>query len=762
MSYGFKQVNRFIVNISRLLWICLFGVCILETNAQYSLNGSAVSLGDDCYAVTPNIPWQTGSVWYDEPLNLTQPFDIELIISFGFADDPGADGAVFVLQNIGPNALGNAGGGMGYEGFAPSLGVEFDTFYNSNVGDPVFDHVAVVKNGVIDHNSPDNLAGPVQATTLNPNIEDGQDHYVRITWEPSINLLQVYFDCELRLSLNYNITFGIFGGNPQVTFGFTAGTGGMFNEHRVCLSENILGLEPEYAICSGESVQLDVNGGENGVYSWSPAIGLSDANIPNPLASPLVTTTYTVSYANFCGEIITDETTVVVTSPEIILPQDLALCEGESLNLEIESLPDYTYLWSDGTEGVSNTVLPGESYTVTASLGDCSVEDSFVVELLELPVLELGENVELCEGEVQVLQATLGDYAYFWTTQETSAQISISEPGTYAVVITDNSSGCTAEDEITISVEQYPEAVLPSYLSLCEGESALLTAAEAESYSWNNGADVQSLLVEQSGWFVVEAFNGNCGIVDSCLVEVLEHPDPDLGPDLSICEGDTAYLSLQNAEGWDISWPGFGNQNSIAVTESGVYTVLVEDLLSGCAGNDQIEIAVRPLPQIDVYSDLVFCEGEKMVVKADVLDADSIWWNDVPSGPEIDVDIPGIYTIVAANNCGQDSVSVNVLVESCFCNVWVPNAFTPNNDGVNDFIKVALDCDAYDYFFSLYNRWGELLFYSENPDDVWNGGLDRGDYYLQNDVYIWQLQFKSLLPEGIKAFQYEGHISLLR
>jgi hypothetical protein len=62
----------------------------------------------------------------------------------------------------------------------------------------------------------------------------------------------------------------------------------------------------------------------------------------------------------------------------------------------------------------------------------------------------------------------------------------------------------------------------------------------------------------------------------------------------------------------------------------------------------------------------------------------------------------------------------------------------------------------------LYNRWGELLFYSENPDDVWNGGLDRGDYYLQNDVYIWQLQFKSLLPEGIKAFQYEGHISLLR
>ena len=206
----------------------------------YFLQGDATFLGDDCYRLTTELGFQNGAVWYSNQIDLSEPFNLEFLMNFGDIDANGADGICFVLQTVGNNALGQSGGGLGFLGFAPALGVEFDTWQNLDYGDPVPDHIGIVSNGDVNHNGINAIAGPVAAISDNPNIEDGEDHVVRIQWFPETTTLLVYFDCVFRLSATVDLVNDIFNGQNQVFWGFTAATGGSFNNQTVCLSENIL------------------------------------------------------------------------------------------------------------------------------------------------------------------------------------------------------------------------------------------------------------------------------------------------------------------------------------------------------------------------------------------------------------------------------------------------------------------------------------------------------------------------------------------
>ncbi|MBK9109737.1 MAG: hypothetical protein IPM92_15530 [Saprospiraceae bacterium] len=101
---------------------------------------------------------QTGSIWYEDKVSLHSSFDIYFDINLGCLDAQGADGIAFVFQPI-STSIGVSGGGLGYQGVMPSLAVEFDTYHNGNYTDPIFDHVAIIRNGNVDHASGDNLSG---------------------------------------------------------------------------------------------------------------------------------------------------------------------------------------------------------------------------------------------------------------------------------------------------------------------------------------------------------------------------------------------------------------------------------------------------------------------------------------------------------------------------------------------------------------------------------------------------------------------------
>ena len=206
----------------------------IYANAQvFQLNESATAIGDDCYRLTKAQNWELGSIWHIEPINLNEYFEITFELNFGCKDADGADGIVFGFQNI-STSIGIDGGGIGFEGINPSVGIEFDTFQNLDYNDPDFDHIALHRNGQI--NPAVSLAGPLPISIASNNVEDCSFHQGRVIWEPNTQSLSVFFDCEERISHNMDIVNEVFGGDPEVFWGFTGATGGLNNEQTVCIA----------------------------------------------------------------------------------------------------------------------------------------------------------------------------------------------------------------------------------------------------------------------------------------------------------------------------------------------------------------------------------------------------------------------------------------------------------------------------------------------------------------------------------------------
>lgn len=314
---GFGSYNRYITitEETTLPAIC-FGQCSLCEPASFVMNGDAAALGGDCYLITPGAEFQTGAFWSNTQVDLAYDFDFQFELNLGTSDADGADGVVFVLHRLGSSALGFTGGGIGYSSFGTSLGIEFDTWYNSEYNDPLEDHIAIELNGVVDHFTPQNIGLPVQMSALNANTEDGLDHIVSITWKASTQTLSVYFDCVLRIQTNYDLVNLVFGGESLVFWGFTGATGLFFNQQRICAVPTAMQTEV-IDMCPGSSAQLNAGQSANGVYSWTPAAFLDNATIASPVASPPGSTIYQVSYLDLCNVTVNKQVTVNVLDSDV-------------------------------------------------------------------------------------------------------------------------------------------------------------------------------------------------------------------------------------------------------------------------------------------------------------------------------------------------------------------------------------------------------------------------------------------------------------
>jgi len=264
--------------------IVIFLLCITFCNytiTQANLVGDAQSLGEECYQLTPATNTQNGAVWFENEINLNQDFDFNFLMNFG-TNNGGADGMCFVLQNNSTSEQGTGGGGVGYLNIPNSVGVEFDTWQNTDVGDITNDHIGISSNGQNTHN----LAGPIQASATEINIENGTDYDVRIKWTADENLLEVYFDCEFRISATQDIINTSFGGDSLVYWGFVASTGGASNVHTVCLNNGTGGGASTFNTCTGAPVELNIpNADTTETIIWSPADFLSSTSIATPVSS---------------------------------------------------------------------------------------------------------------------------------------------------------------------------------------------------------------------------------------------------------------------------------------------------------------------------------------------------------------------------------------------------------------------------------------------------------------------------------------------
>ncbi|WP_276480535.1 lectin-like domain-containing protein [Paraflavitalea pollutisoli] len=213
------------------------------------LNGVAFAENCFCYTLTNDQPTQAGSVWNKTQIDLRQSFDFKFNVNLGSKDGTGADGIAFVLQNI-SLSIGTTGEGMGFGGVVPSIGIPIDTWQNGNQNDPSYDHISINRDGDVNHTSANNLAGPVSAIDGIDNIEDGQFHVLRVTWNATTQKLTAQIDGVERVAATIDMVGQVFGNNPMVYWGFTAATGGSSNRQRFCTSLNAgFGLDANQLTC---------------------------------------------------------------------------------------------------------------------------------------------------------------------------------------------------------------------------------------------------------------------------------------------------------------------------------------------------------------------------------------------------------------------------------------------------------------------------------------------------------------------------------
>lgn len=247
----------------KVFFLLICSQCLLfKTSAQYLLFNDAQDFGNGVFQLTPDAPNTSGSAWYKVAQDIREDFTVSGQMLFGQGED-GADGMVFVMQNNCVNG-GTIGGGIGYSGMPGlSLGVEFDTYQNiagtgnQNNADPSFDHVAILKNGNVSHLSLDsNLSGPIQMSSTKTDVEDSLWYDYLINWNATTEVLDVYFDGDLRISLPIDLVDSIFGGDNVIYWGFTSATGGFYANNTVQIDPiDAFGI-PSPAICFGDTAQV--------------------------------------------------------------------------------------------------------------------------------------------------------------------------------------------------------------------------------------------------------------------------------------------------------------------------------------------------------------------------------------------------------------------------------------------------------------------------------------------------------------------------
>ncbi len=406
---------------------------------------------------------------------------------------------------------------------------------------------------------------------------------------------------------------------------------------RVSISELVADAGPDFIICLEDTVQLQATGGVT--YSWTPDDGsLSAINIANPLAAPMLTSTYQVVVSDASGN-CSDTAEVTITVEEIVADAgpDTSICGGSSIQLQGSG--GGTYLWSpddgsldDITSANPTATLNGVvtyTLTVTSTSGTCSDQDSVNIQVGDVQA-NAGMDDTICRGENTPLRAS-GGTQYTWSPNDgTLSDVNSSNPTasplittTYTVTVSDATGACSDSDEVTILVDSAIADAGPD-VSVCDGGSVQLQAGGGASYQWTpddgtlSDANISNPVATPTGSQVytvlVTSTTGACTDSDEVLVEIGQ-VIADAGPDTTICRGQSVTL---NASGGDLyQWmPNDGtlsNINSADPVASPLstitYSVVASDLSERCRDTAFVTITVEELTPA-ITAPQTICLGE--------------------------------------------------------------------------------------------------------------------------------------------------------
>jgi gliding motility-associated-like protein len=396
---------------------------------------------------------------------------------------------------------------------------------------------------------------------------------------------------------------------------------------------------PDVTICSTDTTQLNATGA--GSFVWNPSSGLSNPNISNPQANPVSTTTYTVTLTAGNGCSNNDTITVNVNArPVAVASNDTTICSASTISIMASG--GSTYVWNGGAlvnaPGATQSVAPSSpvSYVVTVTAANgCTDEDTVNVAVNALPTTNAGPDVSICPNSSIQLNAT-GATNYNWSPSAGLSATNIPNPvanpastTTYTVTGT-NAAGCSQNDTITVTVANNLSVFAGPDITMCSGDTILLSTSGGTTYSWSPALSLQTPNASSTNAFPTSTTTYTVNVTDanSCTgadtITVFVNGPVNLSSSGSgtICIGQSASINATPSNGvgpytynWSNSLSGPGPQTVSPVTTT-TYTVSVTDSLGCTSPTQSITVTVNPALTLATIPDTNICSGNSVTLNA--------------------------------------------------------------------------------------------------------------------------------------------------
>lgn len=445
---------------------------------------------------------------------------------------------------------------------------------------------------------------------------------------------------------------------------------------------------------------------------------------------------------------------------KVFLGNDTTICQGDTLKLRLGmNIPSANFLWSDFSIDSSIKITRSGKYWVRVNIGECVTSDTINVTIRSLPSFNLGNDTLICSNQPVALSpnTNLSNVAYLWNTGASSQTINTNQPGTYWLKITENGYGCRYSDTINIQFKPLPNYSLGRDTSLCERNSLPLNAnvTGATNYLWSTGATTPTINVTQANIYWADVTKDQCVYRDSINVLFKPLPIIKLGNDTTLCEDENLLLDAGNS-GSNYQWQDNSSNQTFFVTKQGSYWTRVGT--NGCFTSDTININYKLKPVFTLGRDTGICESMTIVLQPVIQNPQGVnyLWSNGTASPSISITQTGTYGLIVTNYCGSNYD--DIIISRGICKIYVPSGFTPNNDGLNDIFRARFGENVTDFKLQVYNRWGEIIFETNDIRKGWDGkfhGLNQS-----NGIYVWLLKYKTILDS--KEQILKGTINLIR
>lgn len=444
-----------------------------------------------------------------------------------------------------------------------------------------------------------------------------------------------------------------------------------------------------------------------------------------------------------------------------------------------------TFYYGDGNQSLPNSNAPDHSYAqpgvysvklIVSSTFNNDVEfctDSFEYTVTVRPrpidtlLVELDSVMCLNNNSFDFDHNTLdASVVSTWTFGDGNSSIGNSATHSYNAIgkyyvkleATDG-IGCYDVYNDSIQVVPQPNNIIGMLdANYCEGDASVPLQAEIGGGDWLGDA------VDASGVFTPNTLGTNevryaievDGCADTALLTttVFERPFFELGNDTTLCRG-TSFEKSITALGAAPLWSTGSTDTFTNVSSSGI---LWAQLTQGvCEYRDTINIGVIDAPSFNLGSDSTLCGGSFRNIDVSAPEA-TYSWSDGFLGPVRALTTSGTYQVTATNKCGEFSDEVELDFLPFACDIFVPNAFSPNGDGLNDIFRPTGNVVIKS--MKIFNRWGEQVYEGRINNFGWNG-IYKGQL-AKSDHYFFMIRYEKPVPGGVEPLEANGHVFLMR